>query len=337
MTRQGEKVARIGGRIDQLADRGDVVLDTANQTFETANTAISGINDFTTTTLGPLGEDLRTTSQTATRVIDRVGADAQRIAGRLDTLAGSATTALADAQNALRSVDEAATGFGQFTTDQLTPLTDDLRTTSQTANRVIDDVGTRTAALATRLDTLTGEASQALATFSITMNNADETLGWITTAMTGATDTLDIATQTFANANKVIRDDIGGIITDLRAAASNFATTFSSSSEGVIGDLRKAATAFTDTVQNASTNIDAVSTEVLAASRSAASFADTLDTIASGNERQISEFLRLGLPEFLRFTEEARSLTVNLERLVNKIERDPGRFLLGTQNSRFSR
>eukprot|EP00933_Yihiella_yeosuensis_P064418 TRINITY_DN67792_c0_g1_i1.p2 TRINITY_DN67792_c0_g1~~TRINITY_DN67792_c0_g1_i1.p2 ORF type:complete len:131 (+),score=4.21 TRINITY_DN67792_c0_g1_i1:41-394(+) len=105
----------------------------------------------------------------------------------------------------------------------------------------------------------------------------------------------------------------------------------------IIGDLREAATAFTSAVEGAATDIDAISDEVLAASRSAASFTDTLDNVVAGNERQLAQFLRLGLPEFVRFTEEARGLVVNLERLVSRIERDPARFLLGTQNSDFRR
>ncbi|WP_299367668.1 MlaD family protein [uncultured Tateyamaria sp.] len=333
----GADVTRIAGRIDGLAARGETVLDSATTTLDSANTAMQSVAALADTQLGPLADDVRATAQTATRVLTDVGGEAARVVGRFDAVADSAILALGDAQTTLKSVDQAATGFDRLMTDQLSPLADDLRTTSQTATRVIDDVGTRTAALATRLDALTTEASGALDTFTTTFNNANDTLGWVTTAMTGATETLDIASRTFANANKVIQDDIGGILDDLRAAASTFASTFSESSDGVIGDLRQAASTFTNTVQNASQNIDAVSNEVLAASRSAASFAKTLDEVVSGNERQISEFLRLGLPEFLRFTEEARSLTVNLERLVNKIERDPGRFLLGTQNSRFRR
>jgi hypothetical protein len=57
----------------------------------------------------------------------------------------------------------------------------------------------------------------------------------------------------------------------------------------------------------------------------------------TNNQRQLSDFVRLGLPSLLTFTQEARSLVVNIDRLVNKIERDPARFLLGTQNSRFNR
>ncbi len=44
-----------------------------------------------------------------------------------------------------------------------------------------------------------------------------------------------------------------------------------------------------------------------------------------------------GLPELLRFVQEARKLVSNLERLTAKIERDPARFFLGTQSPEFRR
>jgi phospholipid/cholesterol/gamma-HCH transport system substrate-binding protein len=333
----GAEIERLSTRIDQLADSGATVLDSAN-------TTIASVNTLMQSEITPLARDVRTTANTATQAINDVSAQSQRIADRFAGLADSgvaaldtATVTFNEAQGAIKSVDQAAAGFDLFTTDRLVPLTDDLRATSQTADRVIEDVGVRTATLVTRLDTLADEGSAAIATFTDVFNNANETLEWVTTAMTGATETLDLASQTFASANKVIRDDIGGIITDLRTAASTFATTFSGSSDGVIVDLRKAADTFTVAVTNASRNIDTISGEVLAASQSAAKFAGSLETVVSGNQRQLSEFLRLGLPEFLRFTEEARGLVINLERLVNKLERDPARFLLGTQNSEFRR
>ena len=47
--------------------------------------------------------------------------------------------------------------------------------------------------------------------------------------------------------------------------------------------------------------------------------------------------MRAGLPQFVRFTQEARKLVQNLERVTAKIERDPARFLLGTQSPEFRR
>jgi phospholipid/cholesterol/gamma-HCH transport system substrate-binding protein len=61
----------------------------------------------------------------------------------------------------------------------------------------------------------------------------------------------------------------------------------------------------------------------------------TIDGIVQTNRRQVSDFLRVGLPQFVRFVEESQRLVISLDRLVDKIERDPARFLLGTQASEF--
>jgi phospholipid/cholesterol/gamma-HCH transport system substrate-binding protein len=62
-----------------------------------------------------------------------------------------------------------------------------------------------------------------------------------------------------------------------------------------------------------------------------------VDDIVQSNERQLTDFLRVGLPQILHFIEESRYLVGNLERLVDRVDRDPARILLGTQGSEFSR
>jgi phospholipid/cholesterol/gamma-HCH transport system substrate-binding protein len=49
------------------------------------------------------------------------------------------------------------------------------------------------------------------------------------------------------------------------------------------------------------------------------------------NSDQIEAFMQAGLPQFIRFVEEGSRLVASLQRLSAKIERDPARFLLGTQ------
>ncbi|WP_415404470.1 MlaD family protein [Tateyamaria sp. SN3-11] len=82
------EVAAFTGRLEELSDTADTTLTTATTTLETATGAIETIDTFTTTNLVPLADDLRTTSQTATRVIDEAGGEgradrrADRPAGR---------------------------------------------------------------------------------------------------------------------------------------------------------------------------------------------------------------------------------------------------------------
>jgi phospholipid/cholesterol/gamma-HCH transport system substrate-binding protein len=95
--------------------------------------------------------------------------------------------------------------------------------------------------------------------------------------------------------------------------------------------------AFADAAETVVDNIETVSADVVDASRAASSFASALESIVEQNRAQVSSFLRVGLPEFMRLTEEARLLVSNLDRFVDRAQRDPARFFLGTQGSEFSR
>lgn len=319
----GGQAAEIATKIDDLASRGAIVMDgatqtlgTANETFATANTAIDNLNTFTTTNLVPLSEELRSTTQTANRVIGEAGTRIDQLAVRGNSVLDSAGVALDDAQNTIRDARTTVARANTYFDEQLTPLTSDLRSTTQTANRVIEDVGARASVVADRFVTFADDGTALIATADQTFANADVTLAAIFEAMDDASETLASANATFESANQIIASaDIDGIITDLRGAA----------------------TAFTATINQASGSIDSVAQQVLAASTSAANLTASLENLVRANQRQLTDFVRLGLPSALKFTEEARSLVVNIERLVNKIERDPARFLLGTQNSRFDR
>ncbi|MCV3270691.1 MlaD family protein [Roseobacter sinensis] len=306
----------------ELLERAIGLLDDINTVFDDQNRqAVTTILDNLATSSGRLDSVL---SDVETLSAD-LGSAAQGVAAfadRLERLGDTAETTLTTANDMLNragqtfdSANETITTIETFTTDQLTPLASDLRSTVRSGGEVIERLGENADTVTGRLNTLADEGETALASATQAFDRATASLELIDTAMRDASQTLTSANETFSSANALIADDIGSIVEDLRGAA----------------------TAFTTAVEDAATNIDSISGEVLAASQSAARFTGTLDEVFTGNERQLSEFLRVGLPEFLRFTEEARGLVVNLERLVNKIERDPARFLLGTQNSEFRR
>lgn len=224
-----------------------------------------------------------------------------RFSGRLETLADTADITLNQATDTLEGASRA------FAQGEST-----LARASQTFT-AMDDTFSAAQAL------MENEGADFLRQSSLAATTLDETLKALTPATRNTLDiaqsTLSEAGETFAATNKILQDDVGAIVSDVRGAA----------------------TAFTDTMERASGNIDTVSTEILAASSSIANFAGTLETAVSGNSRQINSFFRLGLPEFLRLTEEARQLVRNLDRFVDRVERDPARFFLGTQGSEFRR
>lgn len=298
-----------------LLEKAVALLEDVNNVFDDQNrTAVTTILDNLASSSARLDSAL-SDFESLSADLGSAAREVAEFADRLDALADIAETTLTTATNTLETANTTITSIDAFTNEQLTPLANDMRQTAQTATRVVDDVGKRALSLADSLETFSGDGTVAIAKAQETFENADETLALIDAAMVSATDTLNVAKTTFNNANTIIEDDL----------------------DGIIGDLRAATTSITTTVTNASENIDKISDDVLAASQSAASFVGRLESIVAANERQVSDFLRLGLPELTHFTEEARGLVVNLERLVNKVERDPARFLLGTQNSEFRR
>jgi phospholipid/cholesterol/gamma-HCH transport system substrate-binding protein len=221
--------------------------------------------------------------------------------GRLQALSDTADTTLTVATATLGSAQEAI-GAARGTIDRATGTLDTLDQTLISARTLID-----------------GDLAEVLRQGTATADSLREGFARLepvaTKALEVATRTLGEAERSFVSVNTLLDGDLGGIITDLRGAVS----------------------VFTDTLENASGNIDTVSAEVLRASEAAAGFATTLEEIVGDNRDRVSTFFRLGLPEFLQLTEEARQLVSNLDRFIDRVERDPTRFLLGTQGSEFSR
>ena len=60
-----------------------------------------------------------------------------------------------------------------------------------------------------------------------------------------------------------------------------------------------------------------------------AKLAKDLDEVVLKNKRAFQDFASTGLYELSRFLTEARTLVAALQRLSERVERDPARFLLG--------
>lgn len=373
------EIAAFTETLEGLSETADVTLSTATETFSSATVTLKSIDETAQTItsatkdeLPGLIADIRGTAQTANRVIDQVGTDVAATVGRIDGLVASGEVTLSTATETLQGIQttfdaanttlsqidtamvaaegtltsagttfdavnkvleedldalvgdlrRAATALATTAENDLPVLMSDIRDTATTATRVLDQAGQDISQITTRFDGISdvgtvaiNAITETMADASETFANANETLASITGAMASAEDTLGAAEQTFTSVNEVIDTDLSG----------------------VVADVRRASDAFTTSVLSASEDIDSVAAEVLAASQSASNFLGTLESVVVDNRRQVSDFLRLGLPEFLRFTEESRLLVRNLERLVKRVERDPARFLLGTQNSEFRR
>ncbi|MEX0283073.1 MAG: MlaD family protein [Paracoccaceae bacterium] len=237
---------------------------------------------------------------------EAVGETAQARLDQTETAIAAFETATVEAKEALETINATVQ-------DKLPQLMTDLADATSTANRVIDQIGTEVANVSGHLDSLSVEGVAALQGATETFSNANDTLSAITGAMGAAQDTMAIADEALKSINQVVDEDI----------------------DEIANDIREAAAAFSGTVERVAGNVDRISTEILDASTSASNLLGTVDGIVQQNSRQVSDFMRVGLPQLQRFIEEARRLVGNLDRLVDRIERDPARFFLGTQSREF--
>ena len=302
--------------IQSLFEGAPKVLDEAVTLLENLNSVVNDknrkdVSDILANLASATGRLDKSLSDFETLSSDIGGAakDIGAFTKRLDQLADTAETTLTTGTDTLKSFKAAS--------DSATGALDSAKDTLAIADRVIQQELSpfiqRASQLANRLTQLTDEGSVTLGVISETVLNANSTLAAVTSAMETAKTTLTSAERAFDSANRVMDEDISP----------------------VAADIRKAANQVSETVSNITDKIDKISDDVLSASNSASELLGTIDGIVQANRRQVSDFLRVGLPQFIRFIEESQRLVVSLDRLVDKVERDPARFLLGTQASEF--
>lgn len=298
-----------------LLDKAVALLEDVNDVFNQQNKdAIADILQNTANATARLDTTL-TNFEALSTDLSTAAREVAAFSNRLEELADVAETTLTTATDTLDSAGQTFDEATAFIETDLPDVVTDVRTVADTANRVIDQFGMDVSTAVARFEGLSDTGNETLLGATETFENANETLASITSAMDAAEDTLGTAQETFGSVNEIIETDI----------------------DGMIGDLRRAVNTFSTTVESASEDIDLVAGEIRLASLSASSFLGTLEDLVLENRRQVSDFLGLGLPEFLRLTEEARILVSGLDRLVDRIERDPARFFLGTTNSEFRR
>lgn len=293
----------------KVLDEAVTLLEQLNKVVDDKNQkAVNDILDNLASATGKLDKTL-TSFESVASDIGNAAQDIGAFSKRLDPLIETAQTTLKTGSETLESVKSAS----QAATGAL----DEAKTTLATADQIMkEDIRPfieRGTQLAEHLTQLSEQGGVTLEIINETVLNANTTMGSITSAMESAKGTLASAEQAFNAANRVMDQDITPVAEDIRKAANQVA----------------------ETVANITEKIDKVSDDVLSASNSASELLGTIDGIVQSNRRQMSDFLRVGLPQFVRFIEESQRLVISLDRLVDKVERDPARFLLGTQASEF--
>lgn len=285
----------------ELLEKAIVLLENINEVVNDENrAAVTNILDNLASASGRLDGTLKKFETLS----DDLGHAAREVAGfadRLDALSDSAETTLTTATETLTTAQDAI----QRSKDTIVTAQGTLETVEATFS----------SAKVLMEGDLSAFIQQGTAT-AMTLEAAAQRLEpSAIAALDSAQSALDEAEKTFASVNTLVDEDVDAIVADIRHAVNTFTTT----------------------VEGASGDIETISAEILIASQSASSFVGTLDDIVVQNRRQVSDFLRVGLPEFLRLTEEARLLVSTLDRFVNRAERDPARFILGTQGSEYKR
>ncbi len=302
--------------IQSIFDGAPKVLDEAVELLENLNKvvddgnrkAVSDILDNLASASGRLDKTLSDFESLS----GDLGSAAREISAftqRLDQVADTAETTLSTGTETLNSIKDA--------TQTAKSTLETAQTTIANVDKVIEEdirpFISRGTELADHLIVLSEEGSYTLGTVTETFTNANETLASISSAMESANTALASAERAFDSANRVMDEDVSAVVADIRNAADQVATT----------------------VSKVTDSINSISENVLSASESASDLIGTVDNIVQDNRRQVSDFLRVGLPQFVRFIEESQRLVISLDRLVDRVERDPARFLLGTQASEF--
>jgi len=306
---------RAGQRLSDAIDQANLTMSTIGRettAFSTdARTLMATANDRLT--------EAEDTLSSLNAAIDQASETLQSVETTSDSvntlITGDGAQLVAEARVAASNASDALVAINTAVQQELPGLVEDVRSAASTANRAINDVGPVITDLGARLETLSEAGVTALASATTTFDTANGTLNAIAAAVGNAEETLDNVDATFVSINRIIDEDIDAIAADIRIAA----------------------TTFTGTVQNVATDVTRVSEQILSASASTANLVGTIEGIVEETRRQVSDFLRLGLPALRQFIEEGQRLVGNLDRLVDRFERDPARFLLGTQSRDFRR
>ncbi len=304
-----------GGEIRSERSAIQSVLQGAPKLLETAISLLEDINEVVDDKNRDAFSEVLGNAASATKKLDSalenfetlsqdLSLASREVAGfaeRLDALSDTAEVTFATATETLKSADDAI---------QLSA--DTIRSAKETLGSVEVSFETATELMKTDIRPFLQNGNEAAVGLKEAVSRLEPS---ISATLDAAQKTFDEAEKTLASVTRVVDVDLGTSLEDFADASRTF----------------------TETINEVSGDIEAISAEVLEASRAASGFAGDLREILTRNRRQVSDFLQIGLPEFLRLTEEARRMVSSLDRLVDRVQRDPARFLLGTQGSEFNR
>lgn len=345
------QVTQLAERAESSLDLGDEALTSGRQTLDAATvffeSDLPGVVDDLETTLASLRTEVervggdasamlgefRTTGEVATerlrqaeatiaatdRVLDEVStsvAAVEAAADRFDTFIEEDGSALVTETRAfLANANEVAEAAVQVAETDLPAILSDIRQATETAARTVESVGADLSAAAGRADDITAEVASTFDTVATTFENANETLGRLNTALETGDAALAAAQDAFTTADRVMTEDIEGIVTGL---------------QDTLARLDEAIAAVTADVPTITDEIRQT------AERANAAFAE-VQSSAQSLGPSLRSFAEEGLPQYTRLGRESRELVENLRSLVRQIQRDPARYFLGGETPSYRR
>jgi phospholipid/cholesterol/gamma-HCH transport system substrate-binding protein len=283
-----------------------------------AQRVLSAYSDTATQATARLGE-LQTTIASLDEAIGGATAALASVdsaATSFDTLVeGDGTALVAEARTTLASVQASAEAIETAATDDLPAVIADVRQALATVNATVDAVSQDVTRFTGDLAPVAAQAATTLDAATVTFRDASAALDRLEPAIGAAERTLAAAEGAFAGAERVIADDVSPATADLRAAAERM----------------------TAAVEAVSADLPAVTAELRSTLAQATGTIRRIDTVVQQSATPIGQFTGQGLPQFMRFTQEAQALVARLDRIAGQLERDPARFLLGSPAPDFRR
>ncbi|MDD9719045.1 MlaD family protein [Dinoroseobacter sp. PD6] len=330
---------------------GEEVLSTLDDSLGAAQTYIEGDLAGATEEARALMADLRAQADTlgteAAALIEGFGATGDVATARLtefagtlaavDRLVASLEATSGEVQVAVRRIDglvaeegapllsetralvataqAAMEAVNAVATVDMPAIVADIRAATDTTTRVVAEVGENLSGASGRVEALIVSAQSTLADVTTTFRNANETLTAVNTAMETGDSALRAAESAFTSADRVMSEDLDGVIAAL---------------ESTLGSL-------TGAVDSVAEDLPLISSDLRSASDAAARAFAEVEALAEAAGPRLETFATTGLPLYSRLAQEARVLVENLDRLTNQISRDPARFILNPNTPEFRR
>lgn len=341
-----------------VADDAEAFLTTGTATLETADGAIARAERYVDEELVAATEELNQTIASLRAELTALSTDARGMVAtfaetgtlanaRLTEVSGTITALdglINNTNVAVSSVNTAASDFSSLITGDGQVLVDETRaviaTTQIAVDQILvaarddlprilanvteasaqieglaDDIRADISGASGQLDVLLTNANAALTEASTVFGVADRTLDAINGALATGEDTLTAATSAFNAAEGAIAGELGDFIARMSNTLDGLDVAVAQVSE----DLPGISSSLSDASQAAEDAFEGIAAAVAAASPA------------------VREFAAAGLPEYAQFARDARALTASLDRLIRQIERDPGRFFLGSNTPEFRR